>query len=691
MPDLLFEIGTEELPPGLIHDITNQILNNILNKLTEENISFKEYKTYNTPRRIAVFISGLPKTQDVKEIEIKGPLKNKAFDNAGNPTQAAIGFCNKHNIKPKDLIFKKQQDVEYVFSKVTIGGKNTKDLFSLILLFALKNTTGEKYMKWGSYEEKFVRPIRWILAVLDKEIIKFSYASLLSDKYTFGHRYLKNKKIEITTPKDYEKTLEESFVIVNQDKRRKKIQQFLKEEADKISGITIINENILNTVTNITEYPESILCEFDSSFLSLPLDVIETVLEKNQKCFVIKKQNEEKLLPYFIVITNGIQEHDQKIKEQIKRGNEKVVKARLNDASFFLKEDLKTPFKYEARIKSLEKISFQKNLNSMYDKVQRITKLAEYIYENLKHKITKEIKPDDITNTAKLCKLDLTTHMVFEFPELQGKIGAIYAKESGSNENVSSGIYEQYDQIPSSLCGLIVGIADKLDNILCLFSQGKIPTGSSDPYALRRQAQSIIDSVFLLRDKTNASLDLANLITIAQELDNKTINKVKEFILDKFKNSLRENYSIEPDIIHSVFSVGEPLRDLATTKNKIQTINEHFLKPSSLDKEFLTAAKRLVRIVEKNINGNVDPLLFKSNYEKELLVVFNEINKKEYKDPQDLISELSNLTKPINIFFDNILVNDPDEKIRQNRQSLLKIGKDLFERICDFNQILERN
>ena len=543
MPELLFEIGTEELPPNLIGKLTNQIKENIIKGLSESNIEVKSEnsKTFNTPRRIAIHITNLPEKQEVKTEEVKGPDRNKAFDKDRNPTQAAIGFAKKHNLESKDLILKKVNNAEYVFAKVTTGGKTTKELLTNTLPNSIKQTTGDKFMSWGNYDEKFARPIRWILAILGNETIPFKYAGIESSNQSYGHRFLANKKITVSSPKEYKDILRKNCVLADQEERKKYILDELLNKKCKETNASL-SENplsLLETVTNITEYPSLLLCSFDKEFLELPAKVIETVLEHHQKCFALYDIKKEKLLPNFITITNGTENNNEKIKEEIKKGNEKVVKARLRDAQFFFSEDLKRPFTFEER---------GKGLGSMQEKVERITKLSEYIF----HKIEKTLKPnitkEDLITCAKLCKLDLSTRMVFEFTELQGEIGSIYAKVNKYNESISEGIKEHYyprflgDQIPKTLSGLVLGIADKLDNIICLFAIGKIPSGSADPFALRRQAQGIMENTnhWKLKININEMIDyfIKNIISpnLKEKITKEKEEQIKDFLTQRFKS-----------------------------------------------------------------------------------------------------------------------------------------------------------
>lgn len=700
MPDLLFEIGTEELPPSLIENLSCQILENIQKGLTKFNIdtNSKKIKIFNTPRRLAFYIKDLPESQKPKTEEIRGPSAEKAYDPNGNPTEALIGFAKRYNINKEQLTKKKINNTEYIFATIQTPARNIKNILIQILPESIKDTTGTKFMRWGKYEEKFSRPIRWILAIIDNEIINFNFAGVESSNYTIGHRILSNKKITINNPSEYEEILESNFVTPSREKRKEKIKQLLIEEAGRAKGVPIIEEQLLEEVINITEYPDSLIGKFDSEFLLLPTCVIKTVLNSHQKYFALADpNNKNSLLPNFITITNT----KSKNNDEIKKSNEKVIKARLKDAQFFFQEDLKFPFDYNTRKGKLEKITFQKGLGSVLEKVERITKLSEYIYEALQPYSKLSCTKNDVIEASKLCKLDLTTHMVFEFPELQGEIGGIYAQEKGYSKLICNGIKEHYTNTrQDNDIAQIIGIADKLDNILSLFAIDKIPTGSADPFSLRGQTQWLILNIESLQDKYKAIFNISEVINhfkdnltkgnLKEKLTDKKIREVKDFLIERLKLIYKARIGCSQDLIDAVFSVGDPLNNIYVTKDKIVLLNERYSKPKAEDKAFLIAAKRLVRIIEPEVNGNVDINSLTNEHEKELLKKFEDLSNKKYKNIQDFLNDLSKLTEPINTFFDKVLVNDPDPNIKQIRQALLKKGKDIFERICDFNQIVER-
>jgi len=686
MANLLFEIGTEELPPGSINGLCTQIKENILKDLTSNGIEVKDSdtQTFYTPRRIAIIIKNLPEQLETKQIEIKGPPREKAYDQSGNPNQTAIGFAKKYNLEPKNLLTKTINGAEYVFLKATTGGQKTKEILTKVLPNSIRQTTGDKFMSWGNYDEKFARPIRWILAILDNEVINFSFAGVASDKYSYGHRFISDKRIEIKKPDNYESELQKHKVIASAEKRKAQIIEELKIKSNGIPGKLIEDQELINEVTNITEFPLGLVCQFDTKFSTLPAEVIKTVLKKHQKCFVFIG-TDGSFSNHFIAVTNGISNIS------IENGNEKVVRARLNDAHFFFMEDLKRPFTFEERIKDLSKITFQKGMGSMEEKTTRIIKLAEKIYNESNNK---DINKEDLITVAKLCKLDLSTHMVFELPELQGKIGADYAKLNNYSKQVSEGISEHYDHCPKSTIATIIGIADKLDNLICLFTIGKIPTGSTDPFALRRQAQGIIDSI--LESPDQLKINISKIIDfyikeISMSTPKEIEIKIKDFLAGRLAFTMQSRYAAS-DIVASVCSIGDPLTNLDDTNEKIKSLSIYFADSKHDNfNTFLVSAKRLVRIVEAKANGSLDSTSLKTDYEMQLLKRFEELDKINPKPYHEFLNKLTTLTNPINTFFDKVLVNDPDPKIKQARQALLKRGKDLFEKICDFNQIIERN
>jgi glycyl-tRNA synthetase beta chain len=696
MPDLLFEIGTEELPPSLIENLTNQIKNNITSELKEKYIEVKDeqVKTYNSPRRIAIIIDNLPRIQEIKELEVKGPDKTKAFVD-GKPTQAAIGFAKKYNLEPKDLKIKEVNGSEYVFVNVKIGGGEVKSILSETLPNSLKKTTGDKFMKWGNHEEKFARPIRWITAILDKDIVSFTYAGLTSSNKTTPHRFNKNKSIEIKSPKEYEELLSKNNTICDKTKRKEKIQNLLNNKADEIGLKPLIDESLLNEVANITEDPAALICQFDDSYLELPECVIETVLRKHQKYFVLKDEN-NKLTNKFVVITNGTGKE-----ENIKKGNEKVVRARLNDAKFFYEEDLKRPFTYEERIKDLSKITFQKGLGTMQEKTERVVELSEYIF-NLISKSKDEIKngkfqlkKNTLLDGAKLCKLDLVTHMVFEMPELQGLVGKEYAIKNSFSEIISSSIAGHYNPSNIDTAGMIIGLADRIDNLICLFSIGKIPTSSTDPFALRVQTNWLFNIVDRLQDQYSTTLNINSIIDSHSKkikADAEIGQKVKDFLKERFRLRCESTHTALPDHINAVFATKDPLDNIQDCSQNINLLSKYFTTQEEKEKAFLVAAKRSIKIVSNDTSGSLDTDKLKTGEEKTLLNHFNEIeNNSSYKDIEEYYKTLRELSTPINSFFEKVLVNDPDPKIKEARQGLLKKGKMLFEKICDFNQIVERN
>lgn len=685
MPDLLLEIGTEELPPNLIDLLLNQLKTNILTILKEHSVEVdkEDIKEFSTPRRIAIYIKNLPlKTKD-KTTEIKGPPKNKAFDESGKATQVAIGFAKKYSLEVSDLSLKNFNGIDYIFITHQEKGEKLKNILEDKLPDALKKITGDKLMKWGNNNDKFIRPIRWVLAILDNEIINFNFATVKSGNKTYGHRFLASGETEIIDPKDYISTLEKNYVFADGEARKEKIRELLDNETRLLNtSLSSGSKSLLEVVCKICEYPKIIKCDFDEEFLNLPDIVIETVLEKHQKYFVLYK--DKKIISQFLVITNGTGKD-----ENIKTGNEKVAKARLNDAQFFFEEDLKRPFTFEERKKDLEKISFQKGLGSLKDKTERIISYSCAIATDIFNIDSNNI--NDIITAAELSKIDLTTHLVFEMPELQGVIGRIYAGRN-TTESVSRSIEEHYSNTNTySELSTIIGIADKIDNILCMFSLNKIPTSSSDPFGLINQ----ID--WILKTCESGSLSIIQLLEVYYKKSNhlnipiEHKNKVLEFIDNRLKVYLKEKCG-NNDYIEAVLTSKNSIENISLTISRLEA-----LMNLNLSNDFLQAAKRLIRIVSNETQRNkINENLFKTNEENKLYEAFLSVQKTktEFTKKEDYIKYFENLkplTKDINLFFDNVLVNDKDESIKNNRMALLNLGKTLLFELCDFNKIIERN
>ncbi len=663
MSKYLFEVGVEELPYKFIPMAIDQLRQGFEKFLNDNNVGFDNVKVMATPRRLAVIVDGLASSQPDVEKVVKGPIAKVAFDENGNLTKAGEGFANKNGVSKDDLYV----EDNYVHAKISIRGKYTKELLQENVPVIFSKLQGPHFMRWGNNDVKFSRPIRWVLSILDSEQVPVRIIDKDSSNLTNGHRF-STQNIVINNPDEYISKLRDAKVIVDQDERRAKILELTKIEADKLNAVTKISDDLLEEVTFIVEYPVAVTCDFDTAYLTIPQEVAVTVMETHQRYFALYTK-EGKLINKFVTITNYIGNEF----ENIKAGNLRVIKARLDDAVFFFNEDTKKPL--ESYVESLKGMTFQKGMGSVYDKTQRIIKLSEKISSVL------GINKPSIKRTAELCKADLATNLVFEFTELQGFIGADYARVSGEEEGVQNGIREHYfplnadSETAKSIEGQVVGIADKIDTICAVFAAGKKPTGSSDPLGVRRAALGIIKTIL----EHNLKLNLSEIIEQAiLYLPIKADVKadVEEFFVQRLIIFLNSDYSKN---VLEACSANNPCKDLNDYVLRVKAVST--LK----DEKLLENANRVLRILKEDANEKIDTALFVEQAEKDLFAAVQGVNfNGDYgKYLNDLISINSVVTK----FFDDVLVMDKDEKIKNNRLALLSNLKDKYTLLTDFSKL----
>jgi len=540
MNNVVLEIGTEEIPAQYMENALKD-LNRLAKKhLEESRIKYKEIKVYGTPRRLILFIFHIKEKQENIFQKIKGPAYSIAYNKGSQPQKPALKFAQSTGINVEDLIVEDTKKGKYIFAPKSVIGQPTIDLLSQIFPKIIKGIQFPKSMRWGEKSLRFIRPIRWILALHGKEIIKFNLNGINSKNITYGHRLLAPQKIKISSIQEYFKKLEKNYVIVDPKIRENIVITDIKQIIKEIGGEKIINEKQLKEIIYLVEYPNAILGKYDKKYLELPKDVLTVVMEKHQKYFPVYK-NKDKLLPLFIVIINNSKKHALKIRE----GNENVLKARLEDAKFFYQEDQKILL--EKRVDKLKKVIFQENLGSLFDKTKRLELLCDYISDGLQ--VEQKVKKD-LLRSAHLCKADLVTEMVKEFPELQGIMGKEYAVLSGERKEVAEAIFEHYlprfsgDRLPLTKSGMILGIADKVDSIIGCFVMGLTPTGSQDPYGLRRQSRGKIAIIL----KNNLEISLKDIIqkslslykeSISVELkidENEIVSQILSFLKQRLKS-----------------------------------------------------------------------------------------------------------------------------------------------------------
>lgn len=554
--NFLLEIGMEEMPAKFAPGVLSQLENNARKKLDELRIVCKEIKGYGTPRRLALLLSGLADRQEDVCEEVKGPAQKAAYDSEGSPTKAVQGFARGQGVRLEDLFVQEWNGVPYVYARKTLKGE---EIINILPQFCLDMITGlsfPKPMRWGDHEVRFARPIRWLAALCDKEIVPFRYAGLQSGRLSRGHRTLGNS-IVLSQASNYLEDLENVFVLGDQEKRKRVIWEQVVSLAAAVGGYVEEDEGLLSEITHLVEYPTALIGEVDLNYMMMPEEVIITPMKEHQRYFPVRSK-EGKLLPYFITVRNG----DSTALDKVKDGNKKVLKARLEDAAFYYREDLKVPLEVQGA--KLEKVIYHDKLGTVAQRVERIVELSGIVAEKMA--LSTEEK-ELVKRTARLAKADLVTHMVYDFPELQGIMGAYYAKSNGESPEVVCGIKEHYlprftgDSLPVSYTGRAVSIADKLDAIVGAFGCGIQPTGSQDPYALRRQALGVVS--MLKEDRHNLSLrDLikaSDEIFAGQGLALESFTKIQPLLEDFFAQRLRfifQEEGLRYDTVEAVMAQG---------------------------------------------------------------------------------------------------------------------------------------
>lgn len=682
---LLLEIGVEELPSRFGQTTLDQIENNLSKLLKEERVNFDNIDKYATPRRLTFVIKNLAdKASDLEE-EVKGPAKKIAVDEEGNFTKPALGFMKSKGLDPENVYFKQVGNAEYLFGTIKQSGKETAEILKNIIPTAIKNVTFPKAMRWGGKNMRFARPIRWMVALLNDNVLDVNLEGIKASNVTKGHRFLGEREFEVNSVEDYFEKLEKNYIILDQHKRKSMIKEQAIEVANSLGGEVELDDDLLEEITFLVEYPTAFYGEFEEDYVKLPKEVVTTPMKEHQRYFPVSKDG--KLLPYFIAVRNG----DSHRIDIVKAGNEKVLKARLADALFFYKEDTKKPL--ESFVDKLQTVVFQAKLGTVYDKSLRIDKLSQTILNELN--MSESAK--NTQRAAKLCKADLVTNMVFEFTELQGIMGRDYAKVGGENEEVCQAIFEHYlpryagDILPETNAGIALSIADKLDSIAGFFAIGIKPSGSQDPYALRRQALGILS---ILLDK-KLSVNLNNLINAA--LDNysnlefnkeEVASQIVEFFVERVKN-LFKDLGIRYDVIDAVLN--NNLNDISDIHTRALELNRWLQKDELV--EMLTAFNRVSTLAQKATIDIVKEELLKEDAEIKLYNVFKEIKlnvesllvDKKYNEALDAFATLRPL---VDNLFDNVMVMDKDESVKENRLGLLKQIYSTMLTICDLSKIV---
>ncbi|MBO5447362.1 glycine--tRNA ligase subunit beta [bacterium] len=658
----LLEVGTEELPYKFIPQAIEQLNNGFTTFLNDNKVKFDNIKVYATPRRLAVIIEGLDeKTADEVKI-VKGPIKNVAFDEAGNLTKAGEGFARKNNLSASDLYV----EDNYVHAKIVVKGMSIAELLQENVPSIFMKLQGAHFMRWGYNDEKFSRPIKWIVSILDNQEVKIKIIDKESSVYSRGHRFAQ-QQVLINNPSEYVETMRNACVIVDQNERKQLIVEKAKQAAAAIGAEPYYTDDLLDEVTFITEYPVPAVCEFDPRYLDIPEEVTVTVMAVHQRYFALYKGG--KLTNKFITMTNYLGSEF----ENIKAGNVRVIKARLDDAVFFFNEDTKKPL--VDFVESLKGVTFQKGMGTMFDKTQRLIKLSNAIAQDL------GVNSTDIERTAQLCKADLTTNLVFEFTELQGFIGADYARVSGENEKVVQGIKEHYfplnaeSETAVGIEGQIVGIADKIDTVCAVFAAGKKPTGSSDPLGVRRAALGVIRTILDANLKINIDKYIKEALK-GLPVQRDCADEVNEFFVQRMIIFLSEKYN--KNILEACASKN-PLFDIADYVERVKIVKD-LNSPQLLEN-----ANRVIRILKDASENTITESYFKEDAEKVLYANLQKFN--DNVDYKTYLNELENLNPSVTKFFDDVLVMDKDENVKKNRLALLTLLRKKYDFLTDFSKI----
>jgi glycyl-tRNA synthetase beta chain len=700
MPNALLEIGCEEIPARFMPEFLKDLKLKAEEKLKRERLTFSRVATVGTYRRLTLFIEGLPAKQNDQTDEVKGPSAEVAFDASGKPTQAAIGFAGSQKVPLEALSVRTVNNRNYVYAKVVRKGKVTADVLKTLFPEIISTLYQPLAMRWSDLDFKFIRPIHSIVALLGNQIVKFELAGVKSGSVSFGHRYAKVKsqksKVKNADLLLYKDQLAKAGVVVDQDERKHLIKKAVEAAAKKAGAEALIGADLLSEVTFLVENPKVYVGKFKYDFINIPQEVLITSMKKNQKYFPLVDEK-GKLLPKFAVVTDNCPN------PKVVAGNEKVLSARLSDARFFFEEDRKVPLKL--RVADLEKVAFLEKLGTVYNKSERLTKLAEWLG---KKSNAGENSLQISRRIAELCKADLTTKMVFEFPELQGTMGREYALLSGEDPKVAVGIFEHYlprfaeDILPRSTEGTIVALADRLDSLVGAFSAGYLPTGSADPYGLRRAVHGIIrialekkfdfglEEAIVYSHKLYEPIFLGYLFNKG-ETGYQDLPRIKQEILEFFVGRLRP-LILERGIRYDVADAAlYGFNDVLDTVEKAASLNEVVAEPWLTG--VVASADRLGRLAGNPPREQVLEHDLTDKTEKELYELYLKINwavaelvKKEKW--AEAAAELAKLTDPIEHFFDKVLVMHEDLRLRVNRLALLKSLEKLYLSVADFRKIV---
>ena len=689
--NLLLEIGLEEMPAHVVWPSIKQLEEKVSKFLAENSLTFESIETFSTPRRLAIRVTNIPDRQEDVQEEVKGPAKKIALDAEGNWSKAAEGFVRGQGLTTDAITFREVNGVEYVYVTKYIHGKESKEVLTG-LLDVVKSMNFPTMMHWGDTMFEYVRPIHWIIALLDEEVIPFELLDVQTGRITEGHRFL-GDQVVLANPSEYEEKLEEQFVIADARKRQQMIVNQIEEIAEKKKWVINLDPDLLEEVTNLVEYPTAFVGDFEERFLSVPEEVLVTSMKEHQRYFEIRNQA-GMLLPHFISVRNG---NSVKLDNVIK-GNQKVLAARLEDGEFFFEEDKKLSI--EDCVEKLKNVTFHEKIGSMYKKMQRVGLISQVIGKRVG---LSEEELTDLKRASEIYKFDLVTNMVNEFPELQGIMGEKYALLKGEKPAVATAIREHYmpisseGELPKTAIGAVLAIADKIDSVLGFFAVGMIPSGSNDPYALRRQTYGIVRIVeaqgwtFPFTDMQGAIVDAVNEDVLDYGIH---FNRDQKEFIEFFKGRIRQRlqiYNVRHDIIDAVLDSHQD--DLVQVFKTAQIFDEHLTDEHF--KEAMEALTRVINLTKKMepdvITYKVDPKLFENETEEELYVAVKEAEDQfANQSMAENYQTLTNLRPVIERYFNETMIMVEDEKVRDNRLNQLAIITRMTNALASIDKIITK-
>ena len=686
--ELLLEIGTEEIPSDYLENGLKELRDLAESQLKNSRIEIGEpLAAYGTPRRLVLIGKAVQDTQADTVQEITGPPKAAAFDDKGKPTKAALGFAKKHGVSVEDLDILETPKGDYLFVKRSIPGRPTVEVLSEVFPRILADLPWPKSMRWGSEGFPFVRPIHWMIALYNGSVVPFEVAGIQSGRTTAGHRFMAPRTMQVASLDDYLEKLGKSFVLLDQKERARKVEDVVAKAAAGVSGVAIRDEELVSTVANMVEYPSAVCGSFDKAFLAIPSPVLITAMKKHQKYFALQDA-QGRLMPNFVAINNTL----AKDEDLVRKGHEKVLRARLSDASFFFKEDRKKSL--EARLEDLKGVIYQAELGTSYAKVQRFTALAEFLAE--------KVAPDKlqlVRLAARLCKCDLVTQMVTEFPTLQGVMGMEYARLDGHPEEACVAIHEHYlparagDELPGSVPGAIVSVADRMDTIAGFFAIGMEPTGAADPFALRRHALAIIR----ILESRDWDVSLTEIVSKALSILAKEISFDEPLILGKILDFFRERY--RQMMLRSDYGYGLVEAAIAVEFDRINQLRSRldqlqtFVKEFGEFESFVLTSKRISNILKNQEEPmRVQATLFKAPCESQLWEAYQAVNRPiedfiQKKNTYEALKLMATLKGPVDDFFNGVeILTKESVELKNNRVGMLQELSRLFLRVADFSK-----